>query len=100
MKLLNFHFDVVRSPHSEEWGNVFLTDSWTLYVDMRKLQHDVAMKELGIDRHSVLMSGCINEYGVGFRSSPGVDRKLITSDRAVELARAIRELLNKPSKWE
>lgn len=92
--VVSTHFQVVRLNGNGRWGNVFLTTSWTLYIDMTQQQHDAAMKRLGIDRHDVLVSGCIHNQGkCVFRSSPGLDRKEITETEAAELMDAIREII-------
>lgn len=86
--------EVVRTSGNDSWGNCFLTNTWRLYADMTRSQHDVAMERLGIDRHSVLVSGCINKHGVAFRSSPGEDRGEITNAEARQFMAVIREILS------
>ena len=85
-----------------KWGNVFLTGSWTLYVDFVQEQHDVAMKRLGIVSQDVIASGCLrttggifdpDPYGISFRSSPAFDRGEISDDKLSELYKAIKKIV-------
>lgn len=62
-------FDIRITDNKSTWGNVFLTESWVLYVDITNDQHDLAMQRLNIDPHSVLISGNFNQHGVSIRSS-------------------------------
>lgn len=98
---LSSFFIVVRSG-SDQWGNVFLTSDWRLYVDMTSDQHDRAMLRLGIDSKSVLVSGCAytassvrgnGKGGIAFRSSPGEDRMEISNRESRQLMAAITSLL-------
>ena len=73
------------------WGNVFLTQSWTLYVDMFHEQHDAAMQRLGIAGTAILMSGSISRSnGIGFRCTRGVAANELTVEQSQELMAAIR----------
>jgi hypothetical protein len=70
--LIDF-FDIKFIEGGSNWGNVFLTDNWTLYIDKTSEQHDLAMARLGIDPLSVIISGYFhkpcNNWVVPFRSS-------------------------------
>lgn len=56
-------FFKIKNSGDEEWGNVFLTSEWNLYVDWTKQQHDAAMERLGIDHLSVIVSGSVRIVG-------------------------------------
>lgn len=87
-------FVIRRSGCAEAiWGNVFLTSSWTLYIDWHQEQHDCAMERLLIDRGSVLISGSMSRSCTSFRSSPGYDRGEIDLDLMFKLEREIRRIL-------
>lgn len=90
-------FDV-RNSGDDEWGNVFLTHNWTLYVDWTKQQHDAAMERLGIWNVDVIVSGSIRTVGgrtsVQFRCGPGTDRGEISELQARQFERAIVRLLD------
>lgn len=60
--------EYVSHGTATNWGNVFLTTAWVLHVDMTNEQHDAAMERLGIYRQDVLVSGCIHDGVVSFRS--------------------------------
>ena len=86
--------EVVRSGDTTNWGNVFLTSGWVLYLDMRNRQHDLAMEQLGIDRHSVLLSVAVHATGqINFRSSPGRDRGDITVDEDQQLMLIVKQII-------
>lgn len=72
--LIDF-FDVKVIEGDCNWGNVFLTENWTFYIDKNCDQHDLAMKRLGIDSQSIIVSGYYHkthlsgdEWVVQFRS--------------------------------
>lgn len=82
------------------FGNVFLTNSWTLYVDFVEEPHDYAMSRLGIDPVSVVASGCLRrafqsetEYIISWRSSIACDRGEVSEELVLALQRAIAQLL-------
>lgn len=84
---------VVRTGNDYKWGNVFLTASWTLYIDRTNQQHDAAMERLMIDPQTVLISGAFNPHGLGFRASPALDRGDLSEIVVMGLQKTIREIV-------
>lgn len=84
---------VVCTGDDYQWGNVFLTASWTLYIDRTNQQHDAAMERLMIDPQTVLVSGAFNPYGLGFRASPALDRGDLPETVVMDLIKTIREIV-------
>ena len=82
------------------FGNIFLTQSWTLFVDFVEQQHDAAMDRLGVDRMSVICSGCIrtvwksdSDYVIDWRSSSALDRNEVSEEVLMGLYRTIERMV-------
>ncbi len=78
-------------PSGCTWFNFFLSDSFTLFIHYKSIQHDASIAEIGIDRYSLIESGFSVNGRVLFRSSPGIDRGDISTERHIELMKIIKE---------
>jgi len=87
-------FFIIKRTGSEEWGNVFLTNSWTLFIDFTKQQHDLAMKRLGICNEDVIISGCVFQDRINFRSCKAEFMNKISNSEAQRFMAAIEKILN------
>lgn len=97
--LLNDNIDDFIKPvvqghgGSGRHGNVFLTPSWKLYIDLMDEQHNVTLDRLGLVERELLLSGYWHSQAICWRSSPGEDSGAITNDEARMMMKACDRII-------
>ena len=76
-----------------KFWNAWMLMSWDVLVSGRDMQHEEIERQLGIDRHDTLVSGCHNGNGFSARSSWALDANVVDQRDYLNASKQLKQFI-------